>query len=569
MSKTVSLPDLQIELGVRVSMRDGVELATDIYCPVDAHGPWPVLLLRTPYGRGNVESEAYVHPAWYVNRGFVVVSQDVRGCWDSDGVFAPFEDEGVDGEDTLEWVVHQPWCDGSIGTFGFSYPGATQMLAASQSRHLKAMVPAMTGASYCEGWTYRQGVLNLAFVVSWAVGLARNQAIRAGDLDAVHDFDDLLENRARLCATLPVRDVIPEHLLMYAPYFREWLNHRSYDDYWRRHSPLEHYQDMTAPALHVAGWYDVFLEGTIDNYVAMERVGKAHQMLVVGPWYHMPWSRYVGEMDVGEAGKNLVDELQVRFFDRWLRDEVNGLDEEAPVQLYLLGSNTWIGETDWPPSRARFREFYLDSDGRAASLNGNGRLLDSLPTGGAVDGFLANPSSPVLSLGGRSASNPDMTLMGPMDQRDQEIRNEVLVYSAERLTRDCTIIGYPSVTLHVSSTAESSDFVVRLVDVHPDGRAINLCDGVARHVAPAGEVHQIQINLSPIANCFKAGHAIRLEITGSNFPMHERNPHCDIDPFDVVSSDFQMASQFVFHDPHHVSTLCLPIIEDGVTPVNF
>ena len=566
MSESLSLPGVELELDVPVAMRDGVLLSTDIYRPPGVD-PVPALLLRTPYGKRDVESQSYAHPAWYVSRGFAVISQDVRGRWDSEGEFLPFANEASDGADTIAWIAAQAWCSGAVGTYGFSYPGATQLLAAPESPALKAMAPAMTGSNYCEGWTYRNRTLNLAFVLTWAAGLGMDQATRAGDVEAEAGFAELFAAPQRFFASLPLRDAIPEPLLTYAPYFRDWLEHRDYDDYWRQWSPMEHYDEMRMPALHIAGWYDVFLEPTIDNFAALAGRGAAHQMLVVGPWFHMPWSQRVGELDFGAAGRNLIDETQARFFARWLRDEDNGIDREPPVHLFLLGANRWITESTWPPP-VHEQTLFLASDGRGASLNGNGVLADAPPPAGSPpDGYPASPRAPVLSLGGRSASSADLSPMGPMDQRSQEVRNDVLVFTSQTLSGDLTIIGYPQVVLHVASSAPTSDFVARLVDVFPDERAINLSDGIERLAEGADTetgVREITLRLSPIANCFLAGHRIRLEVTSSNFPMHERNPHCDIDSFDVTSPDLRIASQFVYHDALHPSRLILPVTLQGI-----
>ena len=560
--ETVAIPGLTMEFDIEVRMSDGTTLATDVYLPSGGR-PVPALLLRTPYDKRDVESQAYAHPAWYVAHGFAVVSQDVRGRWRSEGEFEPFANEGRDGADTIAWIARQPWCDGAVGTFGFSYPGATQMLAASESSELKAMAPAMTGSSYCEGWTYRNGVLKLAFILTWVAGLGKDQAVRAGDLQAVSDFEALLEDPERLFSSLPVREAFPAHLLPYVPYFQDWLSHREYDDFWRRHSPMERYDEMRVPALHIAGWYDLFLEATLDNYTALASRGHAQQMLVVGPWFHMPWSQRVGELDFGASARNNVDELQRRFFERWLSGIDNGIDREAPVRLFVLGTNRWVHHECWPPRCIEPRTYYLQSDGRAASLNGTGRLVSSPPvTASAADGFPANPRSPVASLGGRGGDVPVMTPAGPVDQRSEELRNDVLVFTSDPLDEALTMIGYPEVRVFVASSAPSADFVARLVDVYPDGRAINLCDGIERVVSAngvSGTVIELVLRLSPIANCFETGHCVRLEIAGSDFPTHERTPHCGLDPVDATSLDLQIASHFVFHDADHRSQISLPV----------
>ncbi len=238
---------------------------------------------------------------------------------------------------------------------------------------------------------------------------------------------------------------------------------------------------MRIPGLHIAGWYDVFLEATIENYAALNERHNARQMLVVGPWYHMPWSQYVGDVDFGDAGRNIIDDLQVRFFQRWLGGQANGIDEEPPVRLFVMGANRWTSEDGWPPRDTRTATFYLTSDGRANSLNGTGRLSREPGPGDAPpDAYPTNPFVPLMSLGGRSCCYAHGAPMGPEDQRSQETRNDMLVYDSDTLDRDLTVIGVAKVSLSYASNAPTSDVVVRLIDVHPDGRAINVSDAIMR-----------------------------------------------------------------------------------------
>ncbi len=563
---SLSLPGIDIMSGVRVAMRDGVELATDIYLPPDS-GPCPTLLVRTPYGKRDVTNQGYAHPAWYAAQGFAVVHQDVRGRWDSSGVFYPYAHEATDGADAIAWVSEQPWCNGAVGTYGFSYPGATQLLAASQSPPaLKAMAPAMTGRNYCEGWTYQNGAFHNAFILSWVAALAKDQAMFAGDAEAEAALADLFSCTTDLYGHLPVREAVPTKWQQkYASYLSDWFDHPTYDDYWKQWAPQESYDAMQAPGLHIAGWYDVFLEGTIDNFVALRKRGQAHHMLVVGPWYHMPWSQHVGEVDFGTEGRNVMDEIQVKFFGRWLRGDDNGIEDEPPVRLFVTGSNRWREEDAWPPKGSQARALHLASDGRACSINGTGRLQDEPVSGDApVDAFSANPLVPVISLGGRSCCYADSTPMGAVDQRSQEIRNDVLVFDGDTLDRDVTCIGVPIAILHVAADVPNVDFVVRLVDVHPNGQAINICDGIARlsDIGTSQGVQEVRIALAPMANCFQAGHRIRLDIAGSSFPTFDRNPHTGVDPRRATSSDCRVATQFVFHDARYPSRIEVPVVAD-------
>jgi putative CocE/NonD family hydrolase len=555
---TRELLGVDVHHDVMVPMRDGTRLAADLYLPGGA--PRPALLLRTPYNKRNGEAEGYANPAWYGRHGFAVVAQDVRGAFASEGDLDPFTSEAADGYDTIEWVASQPWCDGRVMTYGFSYPGATQLLAAAASPpHLLAMAPAMTGSSYHEGWTYHGGALQLAFVISWALGLGRDRAMRARDREAVAGFDRLLEHPMSTYAQLPIRDAIPEPLSRYTPFFSKWLDHPDYDGFWRSASPKEHYTRMRMPALHIAGWYDIFLEGTLENYRGMAEHAPS-QRLLVGPWSHMLWGPVVGECDFGQEARNLVDEAQLAFFTAVVND---GAAAVSPaVRIFVMGENRWRDLDRWPPSGGNRAPLYLHSDGRAQSLNGTGRLAPAPEPSQAPDVIVSDPNLPVLSLGGR-ASASDITPMGPADQRPQEARNDVLVFSSDPFTVPTTIIGYPAAELFLASDTPSADIVVRLADVHPDGRAINVCDGNRRLPFRPGTVEQVTIDLSPTAVTFQPGHRIRLEVTGSNFPALDRNPGTGASAVETAAWDARPATQIVFHDQARPSRVILPMAEQS------
>ncbi|MCW2854269.1 MAG: X-Pro dipeptidyl-peptidase, partial [Nocardioides sp.] len=545
---------------VEVPMRDGVHLSADVYVPPAA--PAPALLLRTPYNKRLGEMEGYAHPSWYARHGFAVVTQDVRGTYASGGELRPFHHEAQDGYDTIEWIAAQPWCDGQVGTYGFSYPGATQMLAAGQSPpSLKAMAPAMTGSSYHEGWTYHGGALQLAFVLSWAAGLGRDQAVRARDATAVDAFDALLRSPQEIYSHLPVREALPPELLKYAPFLTEWLDHPENDAYWRAIAPKERYHAMDVPALHVAGWYDVFLEGTLENFTALQARGVAPQSLIVGPWYHMPWASTVGEVGFGSEARNLVDEAQVRFFRRTLCSETMGGVEPA-VQLFVMGENRWRNFETWPPPSSQ-HVLHLRSDGRASSLNGTGTLsrLPS-PAEESPDVWPSDPNIPVLSLGGRSASSAYLTPMGAYDQQTEEMRNDVLVFTSEVLEAPLTVIGVPAISLFAACDSTSCDIVVRLVDVHPEGTAINVSDGNLRVIwAEDMAMRELEITMSPTATTFGTGHAVRLEIAGSSFPVLDRNPGTEVLAVDAGPYELRAVTQVIFHDANRPSSIRLPRVE--------
>jgi putative CocE/NonD family hydrolase len=421
----------------------------------------------------------------------------------------------------------------------------------------------MTGSTYCEGWTFRAGTFELAFILSWAASLARDQAVRAGDAAAADELTELSNNPQRLYAVLPLRSGLPEVLLRYAPYLLEWMSHPDYDDYWRRFSPREMYDRVRAPALHVGGWYDSFLTGTLENFTGLQAAGHAPQSLVVGPWYHMPWSQYANGMDFGCAGRNIVDELQRDFFADTLQGGAGG-GLASSVQLFVMGTNRWRHDSQWPPPPRGTRTLFLASDGRANSLSGTGTLTpQSPPSQSPFDAMPCNPVLPVISVGGRSCCVPETAPMGPADQRSQEIRNDVLVYTSEVLAEDLLVIGAPTLVLHLAVDTPSADVIARLTDVHPDGASIGVSDGVHR-LAPdrtdRGARVEISIAMAPTAICFKAGHRIRLTLAGSDFPARDRNPNNGTSGLDATWSDFRTATQAVFHDGSCPSRLVLPLV---------
>jgi putative CocE/NonD family hydrolase len=315
---------------------------------------------------------------------------------------------------------------------------------------------------------------------------------------------------------------------------------------------------MTVPALHVAGWYDVFLEGTLENFGALRSQGAAEQSLIVGPWFHMPWAPTVGDRDFGPEARNLVDDAQVRFFRRTLLGEDTG--PEPAVRLFVMGEDRWRSFDTWPPPADELR-LHLGSDGRAASVNGTGALSAEPPAGTQrPDVWASDPSLPVCTRGGRSASAASQAPMGPADQRPEETRNDVLVYSTPPLEQAVTVIGVPAATLWCGSDSASSDVIVRLVDVHPDGTAINVSDGNLR-VAwdDRRRPRELEIRMSPTAIRFHAGHRIRLEVMGTSFPLFDRNAGTR-GTLDAAVDELRVVTQVVFHDPGRPSRLTLPVV---------
>lgn len=569
-------PDnVRVEEDVWMRTRDGTRLSADVYRPA-AEGSFPVILMRSPYDRRTALTiSGFAPPKWYARQGYIVVLQDTRGRGASEGVFQPFEYEASDGYDAVEWAARLPGSTGKVGMYGFSYVGATQMLAAvMRPPSLRCICPGFTSSQYHEGWIYRGGAFSLAFGLSWSVGLAQDTARRRGLEGLERELRQALLQPAALYEHMPLRDLpaLTGHDL--APYYREWLEHEARDAYWERWSLESRYHNVDVPALHIAGWYDIFLDGTIRNFLGIRRDGTAsarsRQRLLVTPWAHTPWGPAVGCMDFGAQAENRIDDLQLRWFDRWLKNRPNGVDEEPPVDLFVMGENAWRRSHAWPVPGTQHVDCYLHSHGRANSRYGDGRLDQTPPADEAPDYFTYNPRIPVVSLGGRSCCNPVVTPMGPADQRPVEASGSVLVYTSHPLSEPLEVTGPVTAELWAATSAVDTDWTMKLVDVHPDGAAINVADGIVRakfresrlepRLLEPNAVLRYDIDLGATSNLFEAGHCIRVEVASSNFPTYDRNPNTGRPlGVDAISSAVT-ARQTVFHDAARPSRIRLPIV---------
>jgi putative CocE/NonD family hydrolase len=569
-----------IEKDIEIPMRDGCVLKADLYRP-DGPEKLPVLLNRTPYDKSfppiTLNTLGVVRAA---SAGYNVVVQDCRGLFASEGTFRCFVDEARDGYDTIEYIARQPWADGNVGTFGASYMGATQWLAATQRPpSLKAMVPSITASDYHEGWVYQGGAFELFFSVSWlmiTLGLSRLMRERAHNPKAADELSALMGSIDVMRERMDFAPLNEFPLFRIgAPYFFDWLAHPFYDDYWRAISIEEQHGNINVPALNVGGWHDIFMGGTLRNYVGMRTRGataaaRAGQRLLVGPWHHgVPFSSLVGQVDYGfRSGPVAIDYdgAQLRWFDHWLKGANNGVEKDASVRLFVMGANEWREEKDWPPPGAEIRCYYLHSRGKANSAYGDGVLATQAPGDEPPDSFLYNPRSPVPTTGGGLCCYANAQMGGALDQSLVEHRADVLVYSTEPLDEDLEVIGPVTVTLYASSSAPDTDFTAKLVDVGPCGFARNLTDGIIRarvresqtepKLMVAGKVYEFKIDLWATANLFKEGHRVRLEISSSNFPRFDRNPNTGHELF--TDAEMRPALQSVMHERRFASHLSLP-----------
>lgn len=565
--------DVEVERDVTVDMRDGTSLAADIYRP-GGDGPWPVLLMRLPYGKTQAQTlpGMYDHPTWYARQGFIVVVQDTRGRYASEGEFVPFRHEAIDGYDTVEWAAELPGSNGQVGMYGFSYVGATQLQAAvEQPPSLTCISPAFTSGNFYDGWAYRGGAFLLAFNVSWARFLAIDTAQRADHArEMARLMDELL---GADYSHLPLNEFpgLAEH----APYFYDWVEQSTDGPYWQEHSPHEDYDAIEVPGLHVAGWYDTFLEGTLRTYTQLRESSDQPQRLLIYPWWHVLWGSDIGEASFGEEARNDFDREQIHWLKRWLTESQETAAAGPPVKLFVMGANTWREAIQWPPTSAEPTRFYLHSDGPANSSDGEGMLDRTRPEDEPPDTYASDPRNPVPSLGGRSCCIPDVVPMGPANQRPKYARKDILLYTSEPLAEDLEVTGPVSATLWVASTAPDTDFVAKLVDLHPDGRAMPVAEGILRarfrnslsnpEPLEPDEVYELTIDLAATSNVFAAGHRLQFYVASSDFPQYDRNPNTGQDLGTATHADFTTATQTIYHDRERPSHVTLPVIDPPIS----
>jgi uncharacterized protein len=569
-----------VERDVWVPMRDGVRLQADIWRPARA-GRFPALLQRTPYNRADsfaVVVSAGIEPLRAVAAGYVVVIQDTRGRFGSEGVFTPFFDEGDDGVDTIEWLAAQPYCNGDIGMYGASYYAATQLLAAvRQPPALKAIAPQATASDYHDTWTYYGGALELGFSLYWALGLAAAEAARratAGQdvAEASTEIGRLLRDPRQAYSLRPLTDIAPLRSLL--PAWTDWLTHPDRDGYWQPISIADSYDRIKVPALHIAGWFDLFLRGTIANYRGMSATGgKAgtRQHLIIGPWAHAVAHDSLGELffaaDAAAAALDITA-VQLDWFSSFLKADAR--PPGPPVKVFVMGSNRWSAEASWPPQRAMTTRLYLvpAPDGGAS-----GSLQAELPGAGEQPAeFVFDPADPVPTAGG-STFLPGAYVglrAGPRDQRTVEERPDVLCYTTAPLEHDLAIGGAVNVVLHAQTSAMDTDWTAKLVEVHPDGRALGICDGIVRaryrhgtsHAEPVtpNECHEYRIDLGYTSIVIPAGHAVRVEISSSNYPRFDVNPNHGGVIATATARDFVKAHQTIHHAAPTPSYLELQVL---------
>jgi putative CocE/NonD family hydrolase len=516
----------------------------------------------------------------------VVLSQDCRARFESEGDgYNPLFQEAQDGYDTVEWAARQLWSNGRLGTTGQSYLGATQYTLATNNPappHLQTMAPVSASADFHQSWVYHTGgAMEWGWMVPYAIFKGRNTLNRTGNERLLSQMDEYLLPAVNFAQPLkdewyrrlPLSDWI-NRLKETAPYFQEYLDNEADGPYWWRINLLRHVEGITLPMFHVTSWYDIFLEGALNAYQAIRDRGgselaRRNQRLLIGPWAHLlpytvPTSGGTGDVDFGAEAIIELHQYLLRWFDYWLKDIDTGVMDEPPVRLFVMGENRWRGEQEWPLARTQYTRYYLHAEAPANTRNGGGTLSTSPPGDEPPDTYIYDPKDPAATLGGNTLIIPQ----GVADQGPVEDRQDVLVYTSEASEMDLEVTGPIEVHLFASSSAVDTDFTAKLVDVHPDGYARNLQDGIIRarfrtsgyepSLIEPGRAYEFGIDLWSTSHLFETGHRIRVEISSSNFPRFDRNPNTGA----PLGRDdrLEVARQTVYHSEEYPSHIVLPVI---------
>ncbi|NOX56107.1 MAG: CocE/NonD family hydrolase [Planctomycetes bacterium] len=548
--------DVDVQAEVKIPMRDGIRLSANVFRP-KAAGKFPTILVRTPYGKGGTRGGP---GHFFARRGYVFVSQDCRGRGTSEGEWEPFANEAKDGLDTHRWILQQPWSNGKIGTMGGSYVGFTQWAPAPDAGpYLKAMFPVVPLVDPYSDVAYVGGAFQLALMMGWGAAMSGQGNVNGWTR----------ERWNQALRTLPLR-TWDRTLGAKVQYLRDWVAHPQFDAYWARSSIRGRGGQITAPMYVVGGWYDIFAKSVLEHVAAVRaaRSGPRRQTIhvLMGPWAHgISRDGRVGSLDFGKQAVVDLNAIRARWFDHWLKGQSTDGERWPPYRIFVMGRNQWRDEPQWPLARTRYTPYYFHSGGSANTLHGDGTLNTVKPGSEPTDRYVYDPDDPVPTLGG---CNLVHCPIGPHDQTEAEKRQDVLVFTSERLKQEVEVTGPVKVVLYAASTARDTDWTAKLVDVHPDGRAFNLCDGIVRAryresttrptLIEPGRVYRYEIDLWVTSNVFLPGHRIRVEISSSNFPRFDRNPNTG-HPFGA-DAEMQKATQTVYHDADHPSHILLPVI---------
>ena len=525
--------------------RDGVRLDADVYRP-DGNGPFPVLLMRMPYGRQIASTICYAHPSWYADQGYIVVIQDVRGRGTSEGVFRLFADDVADGEDTISWAASLPGSSGAVGMYGFSYQGTNQLLAASSGAPaLKALAPAMIGWDIGSDWAYENDAFCLAAGLGWATQMGAEAARLADDKEAFDAF-------FRASRALPFHSPIaarPDYIERFGKYthYHAWLDHPPGSPYWSDISPAFRARSVALPILFIGGWYNSHLPGTIAAFKHFAESDPERTRITVGPWTHFPWTRRVGGHDFGADAVTAIDQLQVRWFDHWLKAKDTGLLTEPAVRLFDMGEDVWRAFQSWPKQS---KTLFLSASGRASIDESDGKLGSGPPSRQGTDFIVHDPWRPVPAVGGAYGSPP-----GPADRSTIDARPDVLTFTSEAAPEPMTIAGDVAVELWLTADAPSFDVSCVLSRVAPNGAAVPLAHGYRLVKSGTNLDQAIEIPMRATCVTIRRGERLRLSIAGASFPAYPVNPGSGQNPTAASASEARIITLGVRHGGQHASQL--------------
>jgi len=546
---TSALAEVKTET-ITITMRDGVKLTADLYRD-EAINKAPVILTRTPYDRTKQKGTG---EKW-AKAGYIFIAQDCRGKFGSEGTFAPYNNEGQDGYDTIEWITRQPWCSGRVGMMGGSYVGGVQwQAAAEQPPGLAVIAPQATWSSFYRN-LYLGGSVRLSLIAGWIAG---NSPKPEGAKPK--DFNEALLH-------LPLSEV-DTAIGWDMPWLDAFLTHPEPNGFWTRLDLTSRLPDLQLPALHVVGYHDYFSRESADNFMIMQKQARdektrQQQRLILGPWDHGTIGKTkVAEVEFGPEAALDLFAIQLDWFDRHLKQDANALSKPfPPVRYFSMGDNVWHDAQTWPPEGFKATSFYLHSDGRANTRKGNGLLLPEKPTADQpADTFRGDPANPTPSTPKKAA------VWGPVDQSATEDREDMLVYTSQAMKEPLTFAGNAEAKLHVSTDTPDADWAVKLIDVHPDGFAQNIARGILRgryrnsllnpELMKPGQVYEITVDLGPVAATIAKGHQLRVDISGADFPLYDRNPNT---AEGIRGAKTAIAAEQVHHRPGALSRIVLPV----------
>jgi hypothetical protein len=529
--------------------RDGIRLDADIYRP-DSSEKFPVLLMRQPYGRAIASTVVYAHPSWYAAQGYIVIIQDVRGRGTSEGEFDLFAHEIDDGFDTIKWASQLTGTTGKVGMYGFSYQGMTQLYAAAtHPSALKTLCPSMIAYDLYSDWAYENGAFCWQANLGWAIQLAAETARLRGDKIAFQKLY-IASRNLPLCDRVPAN---PDLLKELAPdsFYHAWLNHPYPDEYWEKLSPKNIMKNVDLPMLHIGGWFDPYLRGTLNLYKAMVACSQFPQYLIIGPWGHLPWGRKVGAVDYGQEAVSPIDQLQVAWFNKFLKGIDAKLLDTPPICLFEMGSNQWRYFDEYPSHN--WKSYYLTSNCLASIQDNDGKLVESVDRDRLFyeDILVHDPWRPVPALGGH-ATIP----AGSFERSSLDCRSDILTYTSAPLEEDLTLTGEVAVEIYCQADAPSFDLCAVLSQVYPDGRVYNFTQGYIRV-----DSDELPVKIPLQATCIKIaqGNCLRLSLSAACFPAYPVNPGTGKLPHEAQLIEAKIITLKVSFGGDRASQILLPV----------